>query len=59
MTALKTQNKLSLLFQLTDWLIARSKNSSRGVIAIPLILWLIGVPGLLVLLLWFFFFRGR
>jgi len=32
--------------------------NARGGIAVPVLLYFIGVPGLIVLLLWFFFFRG-
>lgn len=31
---------------------------TEGAIGIPILLWLLGVPGLVVLLLWLFFFRG-
>ncbi len=30
-----------------------------GDVARPLLLWILGVPGGIVLLLWFFFFRGK
>ena len=32
--------------------------SMEGRILPPLILWMLGVPGGIVLILWFFFFRG-
>ncbi len=32
--------------------------STEGAVAAPLLLWVLGVPGILVILLWFFFFRG-
>lgn len=31
---------------------------SQGRILPPLILWMLGVPGFIVILLWLFFFRG-
>ena len=31
--------------------------NSEGRVAMPLLMWVMGVPGFLVLLLWFFFFR--
>ncbi len=34
------------------------KRRMEGRILPPLILWLLGVPGFIVILLWFFFFRG-
>jgi hypothetical protein len=33
--------------------------SARGRVAVPLLLWAGGVPLGLVLLIWFFFFRGH
>ena len=30
----------------------------EGRVAVPILLWFMGVPGFLVVLLWFFFFRG-
>ncbi len=33
-------------------------NNVNGRVAIPILLYLLGVPGLFVLLLWFFIFRG-
>jgi hypothetical protein len=30
----------------------------QGKIGIPILLWFLGVPGLIVVLLWLFFFRG-
>lgn len=41
---------------MTDKLIVR--DPQRGKVAIPLLLWVGGVPLSLVLLLWLFFFRG-
>lgn len=32
--------------------------SQDGRVAAPILLWMMGVPGFLVILLWFFFFRG-
>ncbi|MGV3620134.1 MAG: hypothetical protein ACO1OB_04925 [Archangium sp.] len=34
------------------------KQEPKGKIAMPLLLWVAGVPFGIVLLLWFFFFRG-
>jgi hypothetical protein len=31
----------------------------EGRVAVPLLMWVMGVPGFLVILLWFFFFRGH
>lgn len=31
---------------------------TEGKIVVPIILWFLGVPGFLVILIWFFFFRG-
>lgn len=31
----------------------------NGRVAVPIILWMLGAPLGLVILLWFFFFRGR
>lgn len=31
----------------------------NGRVAAPLIMWFLGVPGFLVIILWFFFFRGK
>lgn len=30
-----------------------------GKVAVPILMYMLGVPGFLVLLLWFFFFRGN
>lgn len=30
----------------------------QGKIGIPIVLWFLGVPGFVVVLLWLFFFRG-
>jgi hypothetical protein len=35
------------------------KNNEKGRVAVPLLLWVAGVPFTLVLLLWLFFFRGH
>ena len=35
-----------------------TKRDPKGRVAVPLLLWIAGVPFGLVLLLWFFFFRG-
>jgi hypothetical protein len=37
--------------------LSRSKQAIEGRILPPLILWMLGVPGGIVLLLWLFFFR--
>jgi hypothetical protein len=39
-------------------LIKTMMRKTEGAIGIPILLWFIGVPGLVVLLLWLFFFRG-
>ena len=31
----------------------------NGRVAAPILMYLLGVPGFLVILIWFFFFRGR
>ncbi len=36
-----------------------SLKNIEGRVAVPLLMWVMGVPGFLVLLLWFFFFRGH
>ncbi len=33
--------------------------NAEGRVAAPLLLWMMGVPGFFVILLWFFFFRGH
>ncbi|WP_413558545.1 hypothetical protein [Bdellovibrio sp. HCB209] len=33
-------------------------DNSKGKIGVPILLWFLGVPGFVVILLWFFFFRG-
>jgi hypothetical protein len=46
----------------TKDLVERTKgfgSKMEGRILPPLILWMLGVPGGIVLLLWIFFFRGR
>lgn len=32
---------------------------NEGRVAVPFLLWMMGVPGFIVILLWFFFFRGH
>ncbi len=32
--------------------------SEEGKVAVPILLWFMGVPGFIVILLWAFFFRG-
>jgi hypothetical protein len=39
--------------------IKRAKEKLEGRVLAPALLWMAGVPFGLVLLLWFFFFRGR
>jgi len=34
------------------------KSDQKGRVAIPFILWMAGVPLMLVIVLWFLFFRG-
>lgn len=34
-------------------------NNMNGRVAVPIIVWMLGAPLGLVILLWFFFFRGR
>lgn len=34
-------------------------NDQKGRVAVPLLLWVMGVPFTLVLLLWLLFFRGH
>jgi hypothetical protein len=34
------------------------KRSEEGRVVVPILLWLLGVPFTIVLLLWLFFFRG-
>jgi hypothetical protein len=34
-------------------------NDQKGRVAVPILLWVMGVPFTLVLLLWLFFFRGH
>ncbi len=33
--------------------------NAKGRIAVPILLYLLGVPGIVVIALWAFFFRGR
>jgi hypothetical protein len=35
------------------------KQDQKGKVAVPILLWVMGVPFTLVLLLWLFFFRGH
>jgi hypothetical protein len=35
------------------------QQNQKGRVAVPLLLWIMGVPFTLVLLLWLFFFRGH
>jgi len=35
------------------------KKHEQGKVAVPILLWVMGVPFTLVLLLWLFFFRGH
>lgn len=35
-----------------------TRSDVEGRVLPPLILWMLGVPGIVVLLLWMFFFRG-
>lgn len=37
----------------------KASNDIQGRIAVPLLLWLLGVPGIVVFFLWLFFFRGN
>jgi hypothetical protein len=34
------------------------KRSEEGKVVVPILMWLLGVPFTVVLLLWLFFFRG-
>lgn len=34
-------------------------NTVNGKVAAPILMYMLGVPGFLVILLWFFFFRGK
>lgn len=43
---------------LTTSKLSMIKRDPKGRIAVPLLLWIAGVPFGLVLLIWFFFFRG-
>jgi hypothetical protein len=36
-----------------------SLRGMEGRVGAPLLLWFMGVPGFVVILLWFFFFRGH
>lgn len=45
-----TKNKLERLRGKIEW--------SEGRVGPPLLLWVLGVPGSICLILWFFFFRG-
>ena len=36
-----------------------SLKNNEGRVAAPMLLWFMGVPGFVVILLWFFFFRGH
>ncbi len=33
-------------------------HKAEGKIGVPILLWILGVPGFVVILLWLFFFRG-
>ncbi len=35
-----------------------AKESENGRVAVPILLWFMGVPFFVVVALWFFFFRG-
>ena len=34
-------------------------NNVNGKVMAPILMYMLGVPGFLVILLWFFFFRGK
>lgn len=34
-------------------------DNANGRVAVPILMYVLGVPGFLVILAWFFFFRGR
>lgn len=34
-------------------------DDANGRVAVPILMYVLGVPGFLVILAWFFFFRGR
>lgn len=36
----------------------RMVDNSNGKVGVPILLYIPGVPGFLVILIWFFFFRG-
>ncbi|MCB1724837.1 MAG: hypothetical protein KDJ39_14200 [Gammaproteobacteria bacterium] len=44
--------------QSTKSRVTNSLQKGQGRILPPLILWMLGVPGFVVVLLWLFFFRG-
>lgn len=33
------------------------KNNAEGKVAVPILMWMLGVPGFVVILLWLFIFR--
>lgn len=39
--------------------IQKLRNNINGKVAAPILMYMLGVPGFLVILLWFFFFRGK
>jgi hypothetical protein len=51
--AMLQENKVSSIDESTPTL-----KQVEGKIAFPILLWFMGVPGFIVILLWAFFFRG-
>ncbi len=51
-------NKLNKTLKSSHRELANLFEDSSGKVAVPILLWFLGVPGIVVLLLWFLFFRG-
>ncbi|MCP5390005.1 MAG: hypothetical protein H6920_00045 [Sphingomonadaceae bacterium] len=55
---LSTKQVFEMNKQSTKSRVTNSLQKGQGRILPPLILWMLGVPGFVVVLLWLFFFRG-
>lgn len=40
-------------------LVKNTINNINGKVGVPILMYILGVPGFLVIILWFFFFRGK
>jgi hypothetical protein len=40
-------------------MLKKIKDDVKGKVGVPILLWLLGVPGSVAIVIWFFFFRGE